>query len=211
MGFRKAQARMLDQQLRTRDIRDERVIDAMCQVPRHEFVPRRWRKNAYDDTPLPLGPDQTISQPYIVAYMTEWLRPMQGERALDIGTGSGYQAAILTELGIEVFSIEIDARLSALAAKNLSRSGYPDVHLRTGDGHTGWPEAAPFDVILIAAATPQVPPELLDQLGEGGRMILPIGGSDQRLLGITRHGDRFEREPLLQVRFVPLKGLSEGR
>ena len=210
MDYREARAEMLEKQLRGRSIEDERVLAAMAAVPRHEFVPERWRASAYADTPLPLGQEQTISQPYIVALMSQWLRAEAGGRALEVGTGSGYQAAVLAELGMEVFSIELDAALSALAADNLARAGYERVTLRAGDGWDGWPEAAPFDAIVVTAASRATPPRLLEQLTDGGRLILPVGTSEQRLVGVTRRGDRFARETIISVRFVPMKGMAES-
>ncbi|MGH7185866.1 MAG: protein-L-isoaspartate(D-aspartate) O-methyltransferase, partial [Pseudomonadota bacterium] len=153
------------------------VLEAMRRAPRHAFVPADMRELAYDDRPLPIGYGQTISQPYIVALMTDLLRLAPGDRALEIGTGSGYQAAVLAELGYQVYTIEIVPALAEQAAKRLSDLGYNAVHVREGDGYFGWPEAAPFDAIVVTAAAPQIPPPLLEQLKPGGRMIIPIGAA----------------------------------
>ncbi len=180
------------------------MLDAMALVPRHLFVPQALRPEAYTDSPLPLGPDQTISQPYIVALMTERAEIRGGDRVLEIGTGSGYQAALLAEMGAEVFSIEQDPGLSKQAARNLDHSGYGDVKLRVGDGRAGWPEAAPFDAILVTAAPEEPPPTLLTQLAEGGRMVIPVGRENQELLLIRREEEIQPGERILAVRFVPL-------
>ncbi len=181
------------------------MLDAMAFVPRHLFVPQALRPEAYSDSPLPLGPDQTISQPYIVALMSEHAEIRDGDRVLEIGTGSGYQAAVLAEMGAEVYSIEFDASLSGQAAKNLADSGYGDVKLRVGDGRAGWPEAAPFDVIMVTAAPKEPPSALLAQLAEGGRMVIPVGRETQELLLIRREGEILPGESILPVRFVPLR------
>ncbi len=181
------------------------MLDAMALVPRHLFVPQALRPEAYTDSPLPLGPDQTISQPYIVALMSQHAEIRDGDRVLEIGTGSGYQAALLAEMGAEVFSIERDPRLSEQAARNLDNSGYGDVKLRVGDGRAGWPEAAPFDAILVTAAPEEPPPKLLTQLAEGGRMVIPVGKESQELLLIRREGEILPGESILPVRFVPLR------
>jgi protein-L-isoaspartate(D-aspartate) O-methyltransferase len=205
MEFDRARAKMLRRQLRPRGIDDPRLLDAMALVPRHLFVPKELRREAYIDSPLPLGPDQTISQPYIVALMTQRAEIHSGDRVLEIGTGSGYQAALLTEMGAEVYSIERDTRLSKQAAKNLIATGYGDVQLRAGDGREGWPEAAPFDAILVTAAPREVPPALLAQLAEGGRLVIPVGEEVQDLVLIRKVDGEMHEERIIPVRFVPLK------
>lgn len=199
---------MVDAQLAARGIHDARVLLAMRQVPRHEFVPTDRQPQAYDDRPLPIGHAQTISQPFIVAFMTEALELRGGEKVLEIGTGSGYQAAVLAALGCRVHSIEIVAPLAERAAATLQRLGY-DVQLRTGDGYRGWPEAAPFDCILVTAAPEHVPQPLLDQLAVGGRLILPVGDLWQEIVMLHKTADGVHRRELLPVRFVPMTGEAE--
>ena len=182
------------------------VLTAMRHTPRHAFVPADLRNAAYDDRPLPIGYGQTISQPYIVALMSDLLRLAPRSRALEIGTGSGYQAAVLAELGHEVYTIEIVPALASQAAKRLSDLGYAAVHVRQGDGYFGWPDAAPFDAIVVTAAAPQIPPPLLEQLKPGGRMVIPVGAAFlvQQLMLIEKRADGTIRtEALLPVAFVP--------
>jgi len=179
-------------------------------VPRHELIPEENRGDAYGDHPVPIGEGQTISQPLIVAYMTECLELKGGEKILEVGTGSGYQAAILGELAREVYSIEIVPSLAQRAAADLARLGYANVHVREGDGYRGWPEEAPFDGIIITAAPPQVPQPLLDQLKVGGRLIAPIGVDVQQLVRITRTAAGFQEEKLVPVRFVPMTGEAQN-
>ena len=196
---------MVDSQLRDRGISDPRVLDAMGRVPRHEFIPEPYRAQAYEDHPLPIGDGQTISQPYIVALMLESLRLTPNDKVLEVGTGSGYVAALLGELAAQVFSIERHASLAEKARNLLAARGYTDVRVFTGDGALGLPASAPFDAILVSAAAPQVPPALLSQLRDGGRMIIPIGSPDSQQLQFIRmvngHAVNSFREP---VRFVPL-------
>lgn len=194
-----------------RGIRDPRVLDAMRRAPRHEFVPRELEAHAYDDRPLPIGFDQTISQPFVVAAMTEAARIAPHARVLEIGTGSGYQAAVLVALDADVYSIEIIEPLARRTHALLAKLGYR-LHLRIGDGYAGWPEAAPFDAILVTAAPEQVPQALIRQLALGGRLVIPIGAADgvQRLDVITRGPDGTTRETLFPVRFVPMTGGSGG-
>ena len=184
--YQSARAEMVETQLRARDIKDERVLAAMNTVPRHELVPEKYRRHAYIDNPLPIGESQTISQPYIVAYMTEQLELEGDERVLEVGTGSGYQAAVLGELVAEVYTIEIVPLLAARAKKDLARLGYKNVHVREGDGYRGWPENAPFDAVIVTAAPNHVPQPLLDQLRIGGRLVLPVGKKRQVLQVWTR-------------------------
>ena len=202
--------RMVREQIAGRGIRDPRVLAAMAKVPRHELVPEDVRAHAYEDRPLPIGFDQTISQPFVVAYMTEQLRLGGDERVLEVGTGSGYQAAVLAELAREVWSIEIVAPLGERARADLARLGYRNVHIRIGDGYRGWPEQAPFDAIIVTAAPGHVPQPLIDQLAVGGRLVLPVGGLDQELLRIQRDADGIHEERLIDVRFVPMRGEAEG-
>jgi protein-L-isoaspartate(D-aspartate) O-methyltransferase len=198
--------RMIDDQLRARDITSPRVLDAMRKVPRHLFVPEPYRDRAYGDYPLPIGFDQTISQPYIVAFMTQALGVERGHRVLEIGTGSAYQAAVLGELTDEVYTIEIVEPLADRARETLSALGYRHVQVRTGNGYLGWPEHAPFDRIIVTAAPPEVPPALVEQLKVGGIMAIPVGTIDQDLL-ILRKTDRgMQTVATLPVRFVPMTG-----
>lgn len=197
--------RMVEDQLVSRDIHDRSTLDAMRRVPRHLFVPEEVRRHAYDDTPLPIGHGQTISQPYIVAFMTQTARLRPDSRVLEIGTGSGYQAAVLAEITREVYSIEIVQPLGERAADTLKELGYDSVQLRIGDGYQGWPEAAPFDAILVTAGAEDVPPQLIEQLKEGGRMIIPVGPTHatQYLKLLTKRKGKIRTETLMPVRFVP--------
>lgn len=198
--------RMVDQQLRARDIRSPRVLDAMLRVPRHRFVPPSARGNAYIDYPLPIGFDQTISQPYIVAFMTEALDVQPTSIVLEIGTGSGYQAAVLAELARAVYTIEIIEPLAARARETLSSLGYKNVHVRAGNGYLGWPEHAPYDRIIVTAAPEEVPPALVQQLKVGGLMAIPVGGFEQELRVVRRTRAGVEVIKTLPVRFVPMTG-----
>ena len=195
---------MVEDQIRSRGVKDERVLRAMRRVPRHLFVPPDLTPYAYADEPLPVGEGQTISQPYIVAYMTEVLDLSGGERILEIGTGSGYQAAVLAELEAEVFTVEVIGVLSARAQEVLTDLGYTRTHFLVGDGAQGWPEEAPFEAIMVTAAPPRVPDALRGQLAVGGRLILPLGKDDQDLVLIIRGERGFSERRLISVRFVPL-------
>ncbi len=210
-AWSEARARMVREQIAGRGIQDPRVLAALARVPRHELVPEALREFAYEDQPLPIGYDQTISQPFVVAYMTEQLQLRGDERVLEIGTGSGYQAAVLSLLAREVFSIEIVKELGERARADLARLGYANVHVRVGDGYQGWPEQAPFDAIIVTAAPDHVPQPLIDQLAVGGRLVLPVGGFDQELLRIERDATGLRREHLIGVRFVPMRGEAETR
>ena len=203
--------RMVREQIAARGVRDSRVLEAMRHVVRHRFVPPAMAPYAYRDQPLPIGHEQTISQPYIVAFMTEALELERDSRVLEIGTGSGYQAAVLAEMCRDVYSIEIVEPLGKEAAERLKGLGYQNVHLRVGDGYRGWPEAAPFDAIIVTAAPEEIPSALLDQLAMGGRMVLPVGRGIQTLLRVRRTPKRFTIENLLPVRFVPMVKEKDDR
>ena len=202
---------MVERQLIARDITDPRVIDVMRRVPRHRFVPEDIRPRAYDDRPLPIGYRQTISQPYVVAFMTQALQLAPDARVLEIGTGSGYQTAVLAELAGTVHSIEIVPPLAERAAATLAELGYDNVEVREGDGYAGWPEAAPFDAIMVTAAPDHVPQPLVDQLAVGGRMIIPVGEDRQTLTVLTRTDDGVTEDAVLPVLFVPMTGEAERR
>ncbi len=204
MDWTDARAQMVRTQLRSRDISDPRVLDAMSRVERHRFVPEPLRGDAYGDHPVPIGDGQTISQPYIVAYMTQALAIEPGHRVLEIGTGSGYQAAILAELAKEVYTIEILPSLGERARATLEGLGYRNVRVLVGNGYLGWPEHAPFDRIIVTAAPPEIPKALVSQLREGGRMAVPVGIGEQELLILERAGDSLKTLQSLPVRFVPM-------
>jgi protein-L-isoaspartate(D-aspartate) O-methyltransferase len=205
-GLTEERTLMIESQLRSRGIQSEAVLEAMGRIPREEFVPAEQRRHAYDDGPLPIGHGQTISQPYIVALMTELLEPSPTDKVLEIGTGSGYQAAILGKLVKEVYSMEIVEPLALRAAETLAGLGIDNVHVRAGDGYLGWPEAAPFDSIIVTCAPDHVPRPLIDQLREGGRLIIPVGerGGVQKLIRLTKSGGKVSQDEVLDVRFVPL-------
>lgn len=201
-----ARQRMVEQQLRARDIRDRRVLEAMRAVPRHLFVPEPLRDRAYGDFPLPIGHGQTISQPYIVAFMTQALEVEPAHKVLEIGTGSGYQAAVLAHLGAEVYTIEIVEPLAERARSVLRALGIDNVHVRVGNGYFGWPDEAPFDRIMVTAAPEEVPPALVEQLRVGGLMAIPVGGAVQELRILRRTENGVETLQTLPVRFVPMVG-----
>jgi len=205
-AFARARAEMVATQIAARGVRDERTLAAMRKVPRHLFVPPALAGQAYEDHPLPIGHGQTISQPYIVAFMTEALALRGGESVLEVGTGSGYQAAVLAGIAAKVHTIEIVAPLAEEAKERLRRLGYDNVSVRAGDGYLGWPEAAPFDAIIVTAAAPRVPEPLKQQLKDGARLILPLGEEWQELVVFTRRGASFEETRVLPVRFVPMTG-----
>ena len=203
-----ARALMVERDLAGRGISDKRVLAAMGSVRRHKFVDSRYASQAYADYPLPIGEGQTISQPFVVALMTEAARIEPNQKVLEIGTGSGYQAAVLATLTPHVYTIEIRPTLERRAQRTLLAEGYGSVHVRLGDGYFGWPEAAPFDVILITAAVDHLPPPLLDQLADGGRLVVPLGSTRyfQNLTVVEKVGGEFHSQTLAKVRFVPMAG-----
>ncbi len=202
---------MVLSQIEARGVKDRRVLAAMGRVPRHHFVPAAHRRRAYGDHPLPIGKGQTISQPYVVAYMTEALAQRRNARVLEIGTGSGYQAAVLAELVKQVYSIEIVPSLGRQARQRLRRLGYRNVTVRIGDGYSGWPAKAPFDAILLTAAPPKIPQPLLTQLKIGGVLVAPVGRAwqAQELVRVTRTARGYRRQRLFGVRFVPMTGKAQ--
>ena len=212
--FKAERDKMVRETIENRDIKDPRVLAAMRKVERHRLVPPEQRHRSYEDNPLPIGFEQTISQPFIVAAMTEAAQLTSGEKVLEIGTGSGYQAAVLAELGgVEVFSIEIVEPLAKRTHELLARMGYKDkMQLRIGDGYKGWPEEAPFDAIIVTAAPEKIPQPLIDQLAVGGRLVIPVGkAGDQDLRVITRGKDGTTSESLMGVRFVPMTGEAQQK
>jgi protein-L-isoaspartate(D-aspartate) O-methyltransferase len=203
--FAAQRQRMVEKQLKARGITDKRVLGAMAKVPREEFIPGDARADAYQDGPLPIGYDQTISQPYVVAFMTEQLRPKQTDRVLEVGSGSGYQAAILAELMAEVYTVEIIEPLAKTAEATLQRLGYKNVYIKVGDGYMGWPEKAPFDAIIVTCAPDKVPQPLIDQLKDGGRMVIPVGERfAQQLYLLEKKSGQLKESATLPVRFVPM-------
>lgn len=203
---------MVEEQIRARDVADPQVLAAMEQVPRHLFVPEPQRDRAYGDQALPIGRGQTISQPYIVALMTSLLGLGRGSKVLEVGTGSGYHAAVLSRVAGQVYTMEIVPELAEQARQTLARLGYDNVHVRAGDGYQGWPEAGPFDAVLLTAAPPRVPVPLLRQLKPGGRMVVPVGEFWQDLMVLTKRADGLiETRKVLPVRFVPMTGEVQSR
>ena len=211
--FKQAREMMVDRQIRQRGVDDTKVLSAMAQVPRHRFVPKELSSKAYADHPLPIGEGQTISQPYIVALMTEWLKLTGKERVLEIGTGSGYQAAILSEVAKEVYTVEIKEFLHRKSKELLQSLGFDNIQTRHGDGYFGWKEAAPFDGIMITAAVDHIPPPLLKQLKDGGRLILPLGNPFhyQHLCLVTKQGADYQVKQITGVLFVPMTGYAAER
>jgi protein-L-isoaspartate(D-aspartate) O-methyltransferase len=203
-AFREQRLSMVENQVRARGVTQPKVLDAMAEVPRHLFVPEPVRDRAYLDGAQPIGADQTISQPYIVALMTTLLELDGDESVLEIGTGSGYQAAIVSRLAREVYTIEIRERLARRARETLTSLGYGNIHFRVGDGYKGWPEAAPFDAIIVTAAPEEIPQTLIDQLKVGGRMVIPVGSFIQELVLITKTPTGIHRQLVTGVRFVPM-------
>lgn len=197
---------MVETQIVRRNITDQNVLDAMKAVPRHLFVAERYRREAYDDHPLPIAGGQTISQPYIVAIMTELIQIDSSSKVLEIGTGSGYQAAVLGEISDSVYSIEIIPELADRASELLDSLNYQNVHVKYGDGYQGWPEESPFDAIIVTAAAPEIPQPLINQLKIGGRMIIPVGEGHQDLILITKSKTGIVKKSIIPVRFVPMTG-----
>lgn len=204
-----ARNRMVDEQVCARGITDNNTLMAMRKVQRHLFVPEEYISQAYNDYPLPIGSGQTISQPYIVAYMTETVNPEKNKTALEIGTGSGYQAAVLAEIVDSVYTIEIVPELADESAARLKKLGYSNIKVKSGDGYNGWPEHAPFDIILVTAAAEDIPKPLINQLAENGRLVIPVGktGSVQELILLVKKKGKIEKKRLTFVRFVPFKRL----
>jgi protein-L-isoaspartate(D-aspartate) O-methyltransferase len=197
---------MVETQIKARDIRDAAVLKAMARVPRHLFVPPDVRPFAYDDRPLPIGQGQTISQPYIVAYMTEALQLQPAHTVLEIGTGSGYQAAVLAELVRQVYTIEIVPDLATRAKRALAEAGYKNVEVRAGNGYRGWPEHAPYPRIIVTAAPPEIPQALIDQLAVGGTMVVPVGTNYQEIVVVSKAATGVTQKKTIPVRFVPMVG-----
>jgi protein-L-isoaspartate(D-aspartate) O-methyltransferase len=208
--FAAQRERMVAAQIEPRGVRDPAVLAAMRKVPRHRFVPESLRSQSYDDRPLPIGLGQTISQPYIVALMTELARPRAGMKVLEVGTGSGYQAAVLGEIVGAVHTIEIVPELGRRAAETLRELGYRNVRVFIGDGFDGRPQDAPFDAIVVTAAPETIPPPLLEQLAFGGRLVIPVGSAEQELVVVTRSKDGYRRDSVIPVRFVPMTGKAES-
>jgi protein-L-isoaspartate(D-aspartate) O-methyltransferase len=208
-SFAELRRQMVQYQLKGRDISDARVLKAMSIVPRHRFVPEKLQKMAYQDTPLPIGHGQTISQPYIVALMSQLLAVKPGQRILEIGTGSGYQAAVLAEMGASVYSIEIVPELGRQAQKTIEPLGYETIHLKIGDGYQGWPRHAPFDGIIVTCAPTRIPVPLKTQLAEAGRMVIPVGPRHhQQLVMLTKEHGEIRQQKVVDVRFVPMVDAS---
>ena len=203
-NFQQMRERMVETQIRAREVQNPAVLEAMRRVPRHLFVPNDLRPFAYDDRPLPIGRGQTISQPYIVGYMTEALQLAPAHRVLEIGTGSGYQAAVLAEIVKQVYSVEIVPDLAESARRTLAEAGYRNVEIRAGNGYLGWPDRAPFDRIIVTAAPPEIPQALVDQLAVGGIMVVPVGVSYQEMVIITKTPTGVAQKRTIEVRFVPM-------
>ena len=209
--FFQKRVQMVETQLKARDITDQRVLDAMLKVERHKFVPKEYQHLAYIDEPLSIGFGQTISQPYIVAKMTELLELNKNDKVLEIGTGSGYQAAILAELCKEVYTIEIIPELAQRAEKLLKELGYKNIFVKVGDGYYGWPEHAPFDKIIVTCAPKEIPQKLVEQLKDGGKMVLPVGDVFQELVVVEKHNGVVTKKSVFPVRFVPMIKSEENK
>ena len=204
--FKAMREKMVETQIKARGVKNPRVLSALLKVERHRFVPEENLNSAYSDHPLPIGEGQTISQPYIVALMTELLDLKGDEKVLEIGTGSGYQAAILAELSKEVYTIEIIESLASMSKKRLLELGYQNIQVKAGDGYLGWPEFAPFDAIIVTAAPDHIPKPLIEQLKEGGRMVVPVGTHTQELKKIVKRSGKIETTDVIPVLFVPMTG-----
>jgi protein-L-isoaspartate(D-aspartate) O-methyltransferase len=204
--YENARRQMVERQIRARGVEDQAVLEAMRRVPRHRFVPEEIAHRAYEDNALPIGHGQTISQPYIVAYMTQAAGVSKKGKVLEIGTGSGYQAAVLGELARAVYSIEIIPPLAERARRTLAEMGYGNVHVRAGNGYLGWPEHAPFDAIVVTAAPEEVPPALVEQLAVGGKMVVPVGTGEQDMMILTKTKEGVLQKKTIPVRFVPMTG-----
>jgi protein-L-isoaspartate(D-aspartate) O-methyltransferase len=200
---------MVENQIISRGIQDSGLIQAMIKIPRHKFIPENLREYAHGDNPIPIGMEQTISQPYIVALMTELLKLKQGEKVLEVGTGSGYQTAILAEMGCEVYTIEILESLVEKARKVLESLGYKNIHYKVGDGYSGWPEYAPYDAIIVTAAPDHIPQPLIEQLKVNGRMVIPVGDQYQELILIKKREKGVDMKTVTPVRFVPMTGEAQ--
>ena len=209
--YEKKRHEMVAKQIVSRNVQDPLVLKSMKKVKRHLYVPKSYQSYAYNDEPLPIGNGQTISQPYIVAYMTEALELKGNEKVLEIGTGSGYQAAVLAEIVREVYTIEIVKPLADEAKIRLAAEGYKNVHCRLGDGYQGWPEKAPFDAIIVTAAPPEIPQPLVEQLKNGGRMVLPVGEGFQELVLVVKKAGKIYEQSLIPVRFVPMTGEAQKK
>jgi protein-L-isoaspartate(D-aspartate) O-methyltransferase len=209
-SYEETRRKMIAWQIKRRGIADPRILNVLQKIERHRFVPANTAASAYEDYPIPIGEGQTISQPYIVALMTQLLKPKETDIVLEIGTGSGYQAAVLAELTQEVYTIEIVETLGKRAEKLLEELGYKNIHCRIGDGYKGWPEKAPFDKIIVTAAPDHVPQPLVDQLKNGGILVIPVGKTHQELLVITKDEKGVRQENVLPVRFVPMTGEAEN-
>jgi len=208
-NFFEMRRQMLETQIKSRGIKNERVLNAMLKVERHRFVPEKYQRFSYEDSPLPIGYGQTISQPYIVALMTELIEPSQKDKVLEIGTGSGYQAAILAELCKEVYTIEIIPELGLKADKTIKELGYKNVKVKIGDGFFGWKEYSPFNAIIVTCASKEIPEPLIEQLAEGGRMVIPVGDYFQELILVRKIKGKIKKQKIIPVRFVPMKGEIE--
>jgi len=209
--YTKARQEMVDSQIAAREIKDKAVLDAMRKVKRHLFVPDEMKSYSYTDGPLPIGEGQTISQPYIVAIMTELLEPKKDDKVLEIGTGSGYQAAILAEIVKEVYTIEIVPKLAKTAEERLKELGYKNITVKCGDGYQGWLEHAPFDSVIVTAAPDHIPQPLVDQLKIGGKLVIPVGDLYQELIVVTKTKDGVKKKTVIPVRFVPMTGEAEKK
>lgn len=209
--FANKRRKMVEEQIVSRGIKQEDLINAMLEVPRHEFVPENWKDYSYSDGPLPIGEGQTISQPYIVAIMTELLNVKKGDKVLEIGTGSGYQAAVLSRMGCEVYTVEIVGKLTENAKKIIQELGYENIHFKVGDGYEGWKENSPYDAVIVTASPPKIPQPLLEQLKVGGKMVMPVGYDHQELELITRTETGSDIKDIIPVAFVPMTGKAQEK